>query len=173
MSGRRISQRLTQRLRRLEVRRTCRFEALACTPARPKHQERSPAAQGERGADRGRGRAHGGNARRSLARWTHQQVFIAIAGIASPAARSVERTGATGSDGKAPRAFGDLRNLPRTSICPPRFRLRHRLRGRPTLHPEGCSSSCCSSSSMPSRMNDEAFLYLVYGTSSLMNSHVA
>ena len=26
---------------------------------------------------------------------------------------------------------------------------------------------------MPSRMNDEAFLYLVYGTSSLMNSHVA
>jgi hypothetical protein len=26
---------------------------------------------------------------------------------------------------------------------------------------------------MPSRMNDEAFLYLVYGTSCLMNSHVA
>ena len=56
---------------------------------------------------------------------------------------------------------------------PARYRLRHRLRGRPTLHPEGCSSSCFSSSSMPSRMNDEAFLYLVYGTSSLMNSHVA
>jgi hypothetical protein len=26
---------------------------------------------------------------------------------------------------------------------------------------------------MPSRMNDEAFLYLVYGTSFLMKSHVA
>src|SRR6476661_10503846 len=48
---------------------------------------------------------------------------------------------------------------------PPRGRLLHRLRGRPTLHPEGCSSSCCSSSSMPSRMKGEAFLYLVNGTS--------
>jgi hypothetical protein len=34
MSGRRISQRLTQRLLRLEVRRTCRFELLGCAVTR-------------------------------------------------------------------------------------------------------------------------------------------
>jgi hypothetical protein len=93
------------------------------------------------------------------------------AGITHPAGDSVERTCARSRTAR-PMAIGDLRKLlPRTSICPPRFRLRHRLRGGNP--PQRCSSSCFSSSSMPSRMNDDAFLYFVYGTSSLMNSHVA
>jgi hypothetical protein len=90
---------------------------------RPKQQERSPAAQSERGADRGRGRAHGGKARRSLGRWTYQQVFVAIAGITSPAGRSVERTGAGGSDSKAyghrrPAKFAEDVDLPAALQAP-------------------------------------------------------
>jgi len=49
----------------------------------------------------------------------------------------------------------------------------HGLRGRPTIHPDGCSSSRFRSRSMPSRMKDETFLYLVYGASCLIHSHVA
>jgi hypothetical protein len=41
---------------------------------------------------------------------------------------------------------------------------------RPTLHPEGCSSSCFSSSSMPSRMNDEAFPSAVLPTAAMRRS---
>jgi hypothetical protein len=59
----------------------------------------------------------GSKARRSLARSTHQQVFVAIAGITPPAGRSVKRTDARGR-AATPPASGDLRNLPRTSICP-------------------------------------------------------
>jgi hypothetical protein len=96
MSDRRISQRLTQRLRRLEVRRTCKFEALACAPVVQNNRkiDLSSTSFGQRAAQGGR--AHGGKARRPLARWTHQRVFVAIAGITPPVGRSVERTGAVG-----------------------------------------------------------------------------
>jgi hypothetical protein len=74
------------------------------------------------------------------------------------------------------RALQVGRRGPRPSVtgegCP-RCRTHHPLRGRPALHPDGCSSSCLSSRSMPSRMNDEVVLYFVYGTSSLIQSHVA
>jgi hypothetical protein len=82
-----------------------------------------------------------------------------------PAGRSVKRMGARGGR-QGPGPLATREDCSGAGFHQP-------LRGRPTLHPEGCSSSCFSSSSMPSRMNDEAFLYLVYGTSSLMNSHVA
>jgi hypothetical protein len=88
-----------------------------------------------------------------------------VAGITSPAGRPVERTGARGQTAR-PTVIGDRRRSPR---C----RIRHVLRGRPAVHPDGCSSSCLSIRSMPSRMKDEAFLYLVYGASSRIRSHVA
>jgi hypothetical protein len=78
--------------------------------------------------------------------------------------RSFRRTdGRQRSDGEAPRP----------STTAKIARIRYPLRGRPAVHPDGCSSSRFSSSSMPSRMKDEAFRYFVYGTSSLMKSHVA
>jgi hypothetical protein len=88
--------------------------------------------------------------------------------------RSFRRTeGRRRSDGEAPRPSATGEGCPDVDQCPSRYKIRHLLRGRPTLHPDGCSSSCFSSSSMPSRMKDEAFLYLVYGTTSLIQSHVA
>src|SRR5215831_606915 len=51
------------------------------------------------------------------------------------------------------------------------FGVPHGVRCRP--HPEGCSSSRLSSSSIPSRMNDEVLPYFVYGATFLMRSHVA
>jgi hypothetical protein len=62
MSGRRILQRLTQRLRRLEVRRTCRFEALACAPVVQNNRkiDLSSTSFGQRAAQGGC--AHGGTA---------------------------------------------------------------------------------------------------------------
>jgi hypothetical protein len=172
MSGRRISQRLTQRLRRLEVRRTCGLEALACAPVVQNNRkiDLSSAPFGQRAAQGGR--AHGGKARRSLARWNPASSFLSGRWY-HPSRRSFRQTGGRQRWTARPTAIGDRPRLPRTSICTPDCRRRHRLRGRPTLHPEGCSSSCFRSSSMLSRMNDEAFLYLVYGTSCLMNSHVA
>jgi hypothetical protein len=80
--------------------------------------------------------------------------------------RSSRRTdGRQRSDGEAPlrSAIG--------KVCP--RRIRHPLRGRPAVHPDGCSSSRFRSRSMPSRMKDEVFLYFVYGTSCLIQSHVA
>jgi hypothetical protein len=44
---------------------------------------------------------------------------------------------------------------------------------RPTDHPEGCSSSRCSRSSMPSRMKDDVVPCLVCGTVLLILSRVA
>jgi hypothetical protein len=77
-------------------------------------------------------------------------------------------------DGRA-HAIGDWRRLPKgVEPLPARCRIiRHPLRGRPARHPVGCSSSCFGSSSMPSRMNDEVFLYFVYGTTSFILSQVA
>jgi hypothetical protein len=71
-----------------------------------------------------------------------------------PTRRSSRRTDARQkSDGDAPR--------PSTTATLARCRIRHPLRGRPAVHPDGCSSSRFRSSSMPSRMKDEVFLYFV------------
>jgi hypothetical protein len=125
----------------------------------------------ERGADRGGGRPHGGktlahrvHAVESTARWSPAS-SRQTAGITSPAGRPVERTGARGRT-QGPRGHQPPRRLPGAER-------RHPLRGRPAVHPDGCSSSRFRSSSMPSRIKDEAFLYLVYGTISLIKSHVA
>jgi hypothetical protein len=72
---------------------------------------------------------------------------------------------------RGPHAHRRPAKVARTSIA--QHRIPHLLRGRPTRHPDGCSSSCFSSSSMPSRMKGEAFLYLVNGSSALIKSHVA
>jgi hypothetical protein len=78
------------------------FEALACAPAVQKHQERSPAAQGESGADPGHGRAHGGKARRSLARQNPASPFLSRRGY-RPSRRSSRQTaGCWRSDDEAP-----------------------------------------------------------------------
>src|SRR5207245_624500 len=80
------------------------------------------------------------------------------------------------SNGRAP-GRGRHRRLPKVAQdvdhFPPWCRIRHPLRGRPAVHPDGCSSSCLSNRSIPSRMKDDVFPYLVYGTSSLIQSHVA
>ena len=47
------------------------------------------------------------------------------------------------------------------------------VRCRPTLHPDGCSSSRFSSRSIPSRMNDDVLPYFVYGATFVILSHVA
>jgi hypothetical protein len=78
-----------------------------------------------------------------------------VAGITSPAGPFRRTDGRQRSDDEA---HGHRR--PRRL---PLYRIRHPLRGRPTVHPVGCSSSCLSIRSMPSRMKDEAFRYCVYG----------
>jgi hypothetical protein len=54
---------------------------------------------------------------------------------------------------RGPTGIGD-------PVRPPCYGIRH-PRGRPTVQPDGCSSSCLSRRSIPSRMKDEVFLYLV------------
>jgi hypothetical protein len=71
-----------------------------------------------------------------------------------PTRRSSRRTdGRQRSDGEAPRPSAIPKGCPGFDHCPPRCRrIRHVLRGRPVVHPVGCSSSCLSSRSMPSRI---------------------
>jgi hypothetical protein len=110
---------------------------------------------------------------RSVVRWMATSGFPSGRGYHS-SRRSFRRTdGRRRSLYEAPRPSATGEGCPNVNHGPPRHRIHHFLRGRPTVHPVGCSSSRFRSSSMPSRMKDEAFLYFVYGTSCLIKSHVS
>ena len=123
MSGRKISQRLTQRLRRLEVRRTCRFEALACAPVVQNNRKinLSSTSFRQRTAARRDGPSPSGT------RPAHSR---RVAAITPPAGRSVERVGARARTASPQPSATD------EGCCLPRYRLRHRIRGRPSSIPK-------------------------------------
>jgi hypothetical protein len=75
--------------------------------------------------------------------------FLSVRGY-YPSRPSSRRTdGRQRSDGKAARPSAIPKGCPDFDHCPPRCRIRHPLRGRPAVHPDGCSSSRFNSSSMP------------------------
>jgi hypothetical protein len=107
----------------------------------------------------------------SPARQMSASAFPSARGLSYRQIVSVERTGAGSRsarvDGRSPAEEGRSVSVRVTQVG-----YRRALR-RWADHPVGCSSSRFSRRSIPSRMRDEVFRYLVYGTTSRILSRVA